>query len=348
MKTNLAKSSKNLLSMLSNAVDNLGTRKPAFIKNMEGISLVEETIRQHLRSDAQLLTDISEYLLHLGGKRIRPLLCLTSAKLFGMKTPSEELISAAAGIELIHMATLLHDDIIDKSATRRSNKSAYSKWGLAPTLLSGDFLLVKAFGLCAQLDEFVVKATEKACVELTEGELLEGTLNPSNPIALEDYISVVGKKTASLFQLSAGVGAHLAHASVDETKQLAQFGQLSGIAFQMIDDILDVTSSESVLGKPIGTDLKQKTPSLVNLLWLNVQPHEAHEFFSIPAPEDHQVTRAVSAIKESTAIVQAREMAAEFASKAIAEIKELSSSYTDLEVRKQLIDFVHFTLKRCL
>ena len=183
------------LGLLSQSV------KRAFIAGSPTLHKIEKRISSCLSSEASQLTEISGYLLRLGGKRVRPLMTTMTSRLCGMSTATPALIDAAAGIELIHMATLLHDDIIDKSITRRSQPSAYSKYGLASTLLTGDFLLVKAFGLCARLDRFVIEATENACIELTEGEVLEGRITANRQIDFDDYVTIIKKKTASLFTL---------------------------------------------------------------------------------------------------------------------------------------------------
>ena len=141
------------------------------------LKLVENRIKSVLGSDAKKLTEISSYLLNLGGKRVRPLLCLISADLYNkIGREKQEVIDVAAGIELIHMATLLHDDIIDKSPTRRGKKTAYLEFGSDATLLAGDFLFVRAFGLCGMLDKFTIKSTEASCGAVIEGEQLEGFL----------------------------------------------------------------------------------------------------------------------------------------------------------------------------
>ena len=181
-----------------------------FTLAQSGLVAVEDRLLSCFRSDAPELTTISTYLMQQGGKRIRPVLALLSARLFGMNEPSTALVDVAAGIELIHMATLLHDDIIDESPVRRHKRSAYLEFGLPPSLLTGDFLLVRAFGLCALLDDFVVQRTEQACVELVEGEILEGKLTPSNPASFPHYLNVVSKKTASLFALACELGGHQA------------------------------------------------------------------------------------------------------------------------------------------
>jgi geranylgeranyl pyrophosphate synthase len=146
------------------------------LAGLQGMKEVETLISSKLTSDAELLETIPAYLLGLGGKRIRPAMTLLVSRAFGSKSvefPVAEVIDVAAGIELIHMATLLHDDIIDKSPLRRHKQSPFLKFGLGNSLLAGDFLLVRAFSLCARLDRYVIDATEQACIELTEGEILE-------------------------------------------------------------------------------------------------------------------------------------------------------------------------------
>ncbi len=304
-------------------------------------------MKEKLASEAALLTDISLYLLGLGGKRIRPVISLSSARLFGMKEPSRELVMVSAGIELIHMATLLHDDIIDKSPTRRANVSAFWRYGLEPTLLTGDFLLVKAFGICAELDQFIVKNTERACIELTEGELLEGTLENGRRPTLEDYKNIVGKKTASLFALASTVGAHLAGAPKESVNLMNTFGRKAGVAFQMIDDILDVVADEDLLGKPVGTDLRQKTPTLINLLWLEESPQEAGDFFAKAALTLDDCKQAVQTIRESTVVDRAREIAKNCAKEAENALYEIQPEI-DEKVRENLSSLLTYTLVRCL
>lgn len=322
--------------------------KAAFMGGAPALRDIENRIRETLSSDAQILTDISTYLLDLGGKRMRPLLTILASQLFKMKTPTKDLIDAAAGIELIHMATLLHDDIIDQSPLRRSKPSAYSQYGLPATLLTGDFLLVRAFGLCAQLDSFVIKETEKACIALTEGEITEGIIDPTTYTpSLEAYIDVVEKKTASLFALSSVVGAHLSGASEKEVTKLRVFGRYAGVAFQMIDDILDITADEDLLGKPAGTDIRQKTPSLVNLLWLKEEPEVAKKFFMKDSSED-EIKETLIYLSHSPIIEKARLEAKDYAGRATNALLALDENMIDTKVRSQLFSLLDYTLERCL
>lgn len=317
-----------------------------FTDSVAGLKLVEHRIKESLVSDAKQLTEISNYLLDLGGKRIRPILALSTARLFGMTIPSQELIDAAAGIELIHMATLLHDDIIDDSSVRRHKISPFKKYGLAPSLLAGDFLLARAFGLCSHLDVFIIEHTEQACVELTEGELLEGVMDSSNGKSFEDYLTVIEKKTASLFLLASAVGSHVAEANSDSVLRLSEFGKLSGVAFQMVDDILDVVADEDLLGKPTGTDLRQRTPSLVNCLWLDSKDTMAVDFFTKPAPTAEEALNAAKYLRSSEIVSKAREIATKYTTLAKQQLEEIDDAKLVPSVRNDLVALLDLTLSR--
>lgn len=320
----------------------------AFAGAAPGLALVEERIKSCLRSDAELLETIPHYLLTQGGKRIRPTLALLSARMLGMVRPSSELVDVAAGIELIHMATLLHDDIIDESPTRRHKRSAYVEFGMMPSLLAGDFLLVRAFGLCARLDSFIIEETERTCIELTEGEILEGVLNDGITRSFEDYLDVVGKKTSSLFKLAGKVGAHLSTSDPEITEALGEFGHFAGTAFQMIDDILDVTADEDLLGKPAGTDLRQRTPSLVNIAWLQSEDPAAAEFFASEKISEADAKHALDYLSQSAVVSECREIACEYAAKARASLNKIKHPELQLDTKEQLLAIVDYTLERCL
>lgn len=320
----------------------------AFASGSEVLALAENRILSRLASDAELLRTIPQYLLEQGGKRIRPLLAALSYRALSSSAPSDDLVDVAAGIELIHMATLLHDDIIDQSPTRRHQASAFRRFGLTPSLLAGDFLLVRAFGLCARLDPFIVAATERACVELTEGELLEGTLDGESVRSIEDYVDIVGKKTAALFALACESGAFLARSSAETVEHMRRFGYFAGVAFQMVDDILDVTADEDLLGKPAGTDLRQKTPSLVNILWLAAGDDEARSFFSMETISAELSKEMAAKLRDSVIVEQCRERAKEYAARAEAELSAIRKDVVNTDVCDQLSAIVEYTLERCL
>ena len=309
---------------------------------------VNQKITTAFVSDSKVISDISHYLFNLGGKKLRPVMLLLTTRLFGMKTPSEKIIAACAAIELVHMATLLHDDIIDRSPTRRGKDSVYKKFGADASLLAGDFLLVRAFGLSSStLDEKIVAYTEKACIALTEGEQLEGTITGNNHRSLQEYFTIISKKTAALFALSCAAGAYLADADEEQIKIMENFGEIIGMVFQIIDDILDITSEKTHFGKPVGTDLKQKTPSIVNVLWLESGDKKAKEFFNLAAPTADDISSAIQYLRTSPFVAEAKKIAEEFADKAKAELGKLAGA-VDAQVMQHFIKLIDKTLTRCV
>lgn len=273
---------------------------------------VERIVTAAFSSDVRLMHEIPKYLLNLGGKRIRPVLALLTGKALGLTTPPPRLLDIAAGIELIHMATLLHDDIVDRSPIRRHKPSPLAKYGVNATLLSGDFLLTRAFGLCARLDSTIINATEQACIELVEGEALETSLHEDTH-SLSSSVTIARRKTASLFRLSAFCAAHVAQVPGDLGSLICTFGEELGVAFQMIDDILDVTSDESTLGKRAGLDIIERKPSIVNVLWLESGDPRATRL-TTPPPEDQNaendfIAESLAHLRTGPVIQKAREMA---------------------------------------
>ncbi|HQH26971.1 MAG TPA: polyprenyl synthetase family protein [Oligoflexia bacterium] len=322
--------------------------KAAFLSVAPGLQLVEQRIKQRIAADESPFAAIASYLLNLGGKRIRPAIVLLSARLFGQDEPSAEVVDAAAGIELVHMATLLHDDIIDESPLRRNNPSVYAKFGLTPTLLAGDFLWARAYGLCAHLDSFIVSETEQACVALSCGELIEGKLSLERPVSVEQYLDIAEKKTAVLFALAALAGAHLAGAHREDVEAMRRFGLQSGIAFQIADDILDITADEDLLGKPPGTDLRQKTPSLINVLWLLSGDARAKEFFAQPNPALDSCHNARKHLQQSNVLLECRSMAKEYASQARSALQNLCRTDVARANSANLLAMVEYIIERSL
>jgi octaprenyl-diphosphate synthase len=328
----------------------IGTAKArlsAALSALKGLDRVEALIEEKLVSEAPLLHEIPHYLLTLGGKRMRPVLSLMMARALGQAAPSPALIDVAAGIELIHMATLLHDDIIDRSPLRRHQASPYVKFGLESTLLSGDFLLVRAFSLCARLDSFVIDSTERACIELTEGEILEVPLD-KGVHTLDSSITIARKKTASLFWLATRTAAHLAGASDPVVEQCSRFGEKLGIAFQILDDILDVVASEDLLGKKSGIDIREKKPSLVNVLWLASGDPLARTLAQPEPISDEFVERAVASLRTSPVVEEARRIALGYTSEALAALKfiEEQCPQSDRPTLEHLRTLIDYTLER--
>jgi len=206
-------------------------------------------------SDVPAITEIGEYLRAGGGKRIRPALLLLSAKLFGYKGGGA--VKLASVVEIIHTATLVHDDIIDEAQTRRGRPAANTQWGNSKCVLAGDWLYMQAFKIAVQERNFrILDVLIELTQQMVEGELLQmeklGKL-----ISIEEYLDLIYRKTACLFSVCMRVGAILGKASAEQEDRLGQYGRDLGMAFQIVDDVLDLTASESVLGKPVASDLRE-------------------------------------------------------------------------------------------
>jgi octaprenyl-diphosphate synthase len=206
-------------------------------------------------SGVQAITEIGEYLRNGGGKRIRPTLLLLSAKLLDYQ--GQGAVRLGAVVEIIHTATLVHDDIIDEAKTRRGRPAANTQWGNPKCVLAGDWLYMQAFKIAVQERNFRILDT---LIELTqqmvEGELLQmeklGKL-----ITLDEHFDLIFRKTACLFSVCMRLGAILGGATAEQEEALGRYGHNLGMAFQIVDDVLDLTASEDVLGKPVASDLRE-------------------------------------------------------------------------------------------
>ena len=221
----------------------------------DDLAAIEREFGRDTVSSVRVITDIGEYLRAGGGKRIRPALLLLSSRLFG--DGQRGAIQLGAVVEIIHTATLVHDDIIDEARTRRGRAAANTQWGNAKCVLAGDWLYMQAFKIAVQQRNFRVL---DVLIELTqmmvEGELLQmeklGRL-----ISLDEHFDLIYRKTACLFSTCMRLGAILGGATSEQEDKLALYGRSTGMAFQIVDDVLDLTASEDILGKPVGSDLRE-------------------------------------------------------------------------------------------
>ena len=215
---------------------------------------VENLIHQRLKSDVSLIEKMSNYHLSSGGKRLRALLTLESAKLTGYKEDNRD-INLAACVELIHSATLLHDDVIDKSELRRGVKTANSIWGNQSSILVGDYLLSKCFEMMVEDGDLeVLKLLSSTSTKIAQGEVLQLQHQGEADLLEETYIDIINLKTASLFSASTKTGACLSGGNEKEKKALESYGRNLGLAFQIADDALDYYAKEKLFGKQIGKD----------------------------------------------------------------------------------------------
>lgn len=221
----------------------------------DDLAAIEEEFGRDTVSNVKAITDIGEYLRGGGGKRIRPALLLLAAKLFGANGQST--IRLGAVVEIIHTATLVHDDIIDEADTRRGRPAANTQWGNSKCVLAGDWLYMQAFKVAVQERNFrVLDVLIELTQKMVEGELLQmeclGKL-----VGEEEYLDLIYRKTACLFSVCMRLGAILGGATHEQEQAMADYGRNLGLAFQIVDDVLDLTASEEVLGKPVASDLRE-------------------------------------------------------------------------------------------
>lgn len=219
------------------------------------LNRVEEYIKKNYQSDVTLIPTISSYLSNGGGKRLRPILVLTTSKLCGYNGGDRH-IRYSCVVEFIHAATLLHDDVVDGSDKRRGNPSVNVKWGNNASVLVGDYLFSESLYLMSEEgDVRIINLISDATKKLAEGEVKQLVNKYDLTITEEEYLDVVHRKTAALISACCGIGSILGGVNSDKEKALISFGKNIGIAFQLIDDMLDYISSEVVIGKPVGKDL---------------------------------------------------------------------------------------------
>ncbi len=222
---------------------------------------VNELIIRRLSSDVPLVEKIAQYIIESGGKRLRPLLVLLSAK--ALNYNQDDHLKLAAVIEFLHTATLLHDDVVDTSDLRRGRSTANAKWGNAPSVLVGDFLYARAFEMMVELESLaIMNVLSHATAVIAEGEVLQ-LMNVKNPdVSEEQYMTVIHNKTAMLFEAASHTGALLCGASDDQEAALRDYGKHLGLAFQLVDDVLDYRGDADAMGKNVGDDLAEGKPTL--------------------------------------------------------------------------------------
>jgi octaprenyl-diphosphate synthase len=306
---------------------------------------VEEELRGYTRSAIQPICQIGEYLLNGGGKRIRPALLLLTAKMLGQVSPSA--IRLAAVIEFIHNATLVHDDIIDGADTRRGRPSASSHWGNSMSVLAGDWLYMQSFAVAlAEKNLDVLNTLIRITQKMVEGELLQLTLLGKSQTTQEQLLDIVERKTAYLFsgctQLPA-LAAGMNHGSAD---RLAEVGKGLGMAFQLVDDLLDLTSTREVLGKPVANDLKEGKLTLPVFFAVSAgRPEDANKVQKVLDERDFRsVNRQeiLALVEKSEGLTRTRLLAQNYAKRATQLLEEFPPSV----YRDAIISIPDFILNR--
>jgi len=274
---------------------------------------------RHVQSQVDLIPTIGKYIQTSGGKRMRPAVLLMAARLSGYT--GDRAVLYAAVVEFIHTATLVHDDIIDDSDLRRGRLAVHSRWGNDVTVLLGDYLYIKSMALALTHDTLdIVRLLCDVTLRMIEGELFQLTKNGDADITEEEHFDIIRRKTAYLFGGCAEIGGMLGKVGAEREQALREYGFSLGIAFQLIDDLLDVTGSAEALGKPVGSDLREgkMTLPLIHLL----QQREAvggrivRDIISTKTVAPGQWEELLLALKQHRSIEYAYKRATEFAERA--------------------------------
>jgi heptaprenyl diphosphate synthase len=275
-----------------------------------GLARVELGLREAVASDDPFVADASRYLVDAGGKRFRPLLVLLAAQ-FG-DPEAWGVVPAGVVVELTHLATLYHDDVMDEAALRRGAPSANARWDNTIAILTGDFLFARSSRILADLGPEAVRIQAHTFERLCTGQIREtvGPREGQDPV--EHHLDVVADKTGSLIAASGRYGALMAGASPEHVEVLASFGERIGVAFQLADDLVDITSESMQSGKTPGTDLREGIPTLAGLIALTSDdPADARlkELLGRAIPDDAEHAEALDLLRRHPAIGEARKQA---------------------------------------
>ncbi len=314
----------------------------------EDLVRVEQELSRQSASAFQPVSEITSYLLGGGGKRLRPaLLLLCHGYASGAQADRDSAIRLAAVVELLHSATLIHDDVIDSADTRRGRPSANSRWGNHRSVLAGDWLYMQSFQIALQERNFhvldiLIDLTQK----MVEGELIQLAKIGHMDVTEEDALKLATYKTACLFSGCARLGAVLGGLDSQHEDAMAEYGRLSGLAFQLVDDLLDFTASSEQLGKPVLSDLKEGKVTLPLIYAMENGHREAREMVArvLEEKEFHSVQpeTLVALVRDSGALDRARNLAHSYARRA----KECINGHGDPEYARALQSVPDFILER--
>jgi heptaprenyl diphosphate synthase len=288
-----------------------------------GLSQVEDGLAAAIASGDGLLDETARHLLAAGGKRFRPLMVLLAAQLGDPDAPG--VVPAALVVELTHLATLYHDDVMDEAAVRRGVRSANAEWGNSVAILTGDFLFARASEIVADLGPEAVRLQSRTFARLVRGQIRE-TIGPApHEDPVEHYLSVLADKTGSLIATSARFGAWLSGAPADQVEVVTRFGEAVGVAFQLADDVIDVASDRAESGKTPGTDLREGVPTLPSLYARrSVVPQDARLVSLLSAPvAEGDVAEALTLLRAHPALDEAQREVQRWADRARSELSVL-------------------------
>lgn len=309
------------------------------------LQAVEVRLREAIHVDFEPLANVFESLIGSGGKRIRPALSVLSTKFH--QTDPDKALTLAVATELVHAATLIHDDLIDKSPLRRGSPTINTRWSGTATVLAGDFLLARAADIAASLDNFrVMRIFARTLMDICDGEIRQDFGGARWPPNQEAYYRHIDSKTASLFIACTESGAILSGAPEAEILALRDFGHNLGRAFQIADDILDFTADQSALGKPVGSDLRQGTLTLPVFYFIE-QESQASQLEDALQKEERdgaEMNELIDSIRRSPAIEASKAEARRF----VRQAQERLAILPENLYRRALSDLANYVVERTI
>jgi geranylgeranyl pyrophosphate synthase len=309
-----------------------------------GLERVEDLLRQEVHSDYRFVADTSLHLIEAGGKRFRPLLTLLAAQCAG--GTSDDVVVAATSVELVHLATLYHDDVMDEAVLRRGAQSANARWDNTVAILTGDYLFAHASRLVSQLGPEAVRIIAETFAELVTGQMRE-TRGPRGDDPIQHYMAVVAEKTGSLIATAGRFGAMFSGADPAHVEALRRFGEIIGTAFQVSDDIIDIASPSGDSGKTPGTDLREGVATLPVLFALADDGADARRLRALGVGEkeitdDAVIGEALAVLRGSDGLARARQALDAQAQAARAELAGLPAG----PARDALSGLLDYTVER--
>jgi octaprenyl-diphosphate synthase len=306
---------------------------------------VDQTLHALVYSPVEMVTQVASHIIHSGGKRLRPILCILASRLFGYQ--GDRAVKLACAFEFIHTATLLHDDVIDNAVLRRAKASSNSLWGNKASVLVGDYLYCKASILIAEDgDPKVLEIVARCTGETTEGEVLEIIKSNDPALTEEAYLEIIQYKTARLIAAATHVGALLGRASEEDQQRLKNFGVHIGMAFQLADDALDYVSSNEEIGKEVGTDLKEgklTLPLIHALRSCNAEERgRIRRALQNPAAHQEDLKDILSVIDRYQGITYTLKKAKEYVQKARGDL----APYPDVPAKTALLELAEYMVER--
>jgi octaprenyl-diphosphate synthase len=311
----------------------------------EDMNRVNRFILDKARSDVDLIPELARHLIDSGGKRLRPMLTLASARLCGYKGDNHVLL--ASSVEFMHTATLLHDDVVDESDLRRGKATARILWGNQASVLVGDFLLGQAFKMMVDAGNLpALRILSNAAAVIAEGEVMQLSAAKNTATTEDEYLAVINAKTAALFSAAAEVGATIAERPAAEQSALRSYGRNLGLAFQLIDDALDYSGDAERMGKSVGDDFREGKITLPIILCYRRGSDETRFFLKRTLEDgdirDGDLERVIATMQSCDAISDTIERARHYGSIA----RDALAIFSDGPVKDALLEVVDFCIER--